>query len=140
MDAEIPADSIFLCGAPIEDHRADPKGESETIWEYIPKSGIYGVPYGTIVPKKSDTLWVVGRCFSATHDAHASCRSMAQTMSMGQAAGLATQISLEKDISASNISSRELQERLLQIGAVLEVPNQEARIGRGDWLKNQIQP
>ncbi|MDG1277766.1 MAG: FAD-dependent oxidoreductase [Algoriphagus sp.] len=140
MDAEIPADSIFLCGAPIEDHSADPKGESETIWEYIPKSGIYGVPYGTIIPKKSDTLWAVGRCFSATHDAHASCRSMAQTMSMGQAAGLATQISLEKDISASNISSRELQERLLQIGAVLEVPNQEARIGRGDWLKNQIQP
>jgi len=140
MDAKIPADSILLCGAPLEDHRADSNGESETYWEYIPKTGIYGVPYGTIVPKKSDTLWVVGRCFSATHDAHASCRSMAQTMSMGQAAGLATQISLQKNVSASDISSSELQERLQQIGAVLETPIQEAKIGREDWLKNQIQP
>src|SRR5208283_4865530 len=61
-------DQIALCGAPIEH-----------------EGGVYGVPYGTLVPKRRDELWVVGRCFSATHDAHASCRSMAQTMSMGQA-------------------------------------------------------
>ena len=92
---------IFLCGAPIEDHRMGKDGESETYWQYVPGNGVYGVPYGTIVPVKSETAWVVGRCFSATHDAHASCRSMAQTMSMGQAAGLAAVLSLQHDCSAS---------------------------------------
>ncbi|MHA7128869.1 FAD-dependent oxidoreductase [Algoriphagus namhaensis] len=136
LAAEIPEDSILLCGAPIEDHRAGADGESETHWEYIPKGGIYGVPYGTIVPQKAESLWVVGRCFSATHDAHASCRSMAQTMSMGQAAGLAAQISLDRGFSASEIPIHLLQERLAEVGAILTRPDQEAKTNRDDWAKN----
>jgi hypothetical protein len=80
-------DQIALCGAPIEDHRQSATGEEETVWGYVEHGGgVYGVPYRTLVPKSREELWVVGRCFSATHDAHASCRSMGQTMSMGQAA------------------------------------------------------
>ncbi len=97
MSAKTFGDQIFLCGAPIEDHRKSDNGNSETFWEYVPNGGTYGVPYGTIVPRESTNVWVVGRCFSATHDAHASCRSMAQTMSMGQAAGLAAIVSLDSD-------------------------------------------
>lgn len=136
LAAEIPADSILLCGAPIEDHRSGSDGEAETHWEYIPKTGVYGVPYGTIVPKQAQSLWVVGRCFSATHDAHASCRSMAQTMSMGQAAGLAAQLSLEKDLSSSEIDTHELQDKLRQLGATLDIPEQEAILGRANWRLN----
>src|SRR5690606_35252009 len=77
LTGNIPRDLIFLCGAPIEDHRKGKDGEDETYWQYIPDQGIYGVSYGTIVPKGSELAWVAGRCFSATHDAHASCRSMA---------------------------------------------------------------
>lgn len=88
-------DQVFLCSAPIEDHRKSQDGSTETIWQYIPNGGSYGVPYRTLIPKESQNVWAVGRCFSATHDAHASCRSMAQTMSMGQAAGFAAIQSLE---------------------------------------------
>ena len=70
------------------------------------------MPYGTLVPKSREELWVVGRCFSATHDAHASCRSMGQTMSMGQAAGFAAAISLETGAGAQNINIQDLQDRL----------------------------
>ena len=63
MAGAIPEDSVFLCGAPIEDHRKGNHGEQETFWQYIPNSGVYGVPYGTLVPKSSDSTWVVGRCF-----------------------------------------------------------------------------
>jgi hypothetical protein len=38
---------------------------------------------------------VAGRCFSATHDAHASARSMATCMAMGQAAGAAAALTDE---------------------------------------------
>ena len=136
MAANIPAGTIFLCGAPIEDHRMGASGESETYWQYVPGSGVYGVPYGTVVPKNSCTVWVAGRCFSATHDAHASCRSMAQTMSMGQAAGLAAVLSLQKNCAANNIDVKVLQQQLHDIGAVLEFPIAIADTTRNGWKNN----
>ena len=136
MSAQIPEDSIFLCGAPIEDHREGINGASETHWEYIPKSGIYGVPYGTIVPKGSQTVWVVGRCFSATHDAHASCRSMAQTMSMGTAAGLAAALSLTHEFDANNLDVSLLRDELYKRESILEVPEKTAMTGKEDWNLN----
>jgi hypothetical protein len=136
LEGKIPDSAILLCGAPIEDHRKGKGGEDETYWEYIPGSGVYGVPYGTIVPKRSSNTWVVGRCFSATHDAHASCRSMAQTMSMGQAAGLAAIQSLEKDYDARLINVALLKDQLQQIGQALEVPAVEADTTRDGWKNN----
>ena len=127
---------IFLCGAPIEDHRKSDNGGSETFWEYVPNGGTYGIPYGTIVPKESMNTWVVGRCFSATHDAHASCRSMAQTMSMGQAAGLAAILSLDTDLDAKNIDVQKLQDSLIRSGAILEMPNKVADTSRDGWANN----
>ncbi|MDO6602875.1 FAD-dependent oxidoreductase [Arenibacter palladensis] len=137
MNAMTFEDQIFLCGAPIEDHRKSDKGDSETFWQYVPEGGAYGVPYGTIVPKESQNTWVVGRCFSATHDAHASCRSMAQTMSMGQAAGLAAKISLDTDQNAKNIDFNKLQNALIGVGAILEMPQKIADTSRNGWENNK---
>jgi hypothetical protein len=137
MAATVTDDAILLCGAPIEDHRAGNNGAAETVWQYIPHGGVYGVPYGTIVPEESETAWVIGRCFSATHDAHASCRSMGQTMAMGHAAGLAAVQSLLKDESASNLDIQVLRENLHQQGAVLEAPAENAFTGKDEWRLNQ---
>ncbi len=135
MAGFIPNDRILLCGAPIEDHRLGKDGEEETIWEYVPNAGVYGVSYGAIVPRRSDTAWVVGRCFSATHDAHASCRSMGQTMSMGQAAGIAAVLSLDADTNATGVAINDLQESLLKLGAVLEFPAHLADTSPDGWGK-----
>jgi hypothetical protein len=137
MSAKQFKDQVFLCGAPIEDHRKSMNGNSETFWQYIPNGGSYGIPYRTLVPKNSLNVWVVGRCFSATHDAHASCRSMAQTMSMGQAAGFAAVQSLDEDSSANAIGIHKLQDTLLEHGAILELPNKIADITRNGWANNQ---
>jgi hypothetical protein len=136
LAGKIPETAVLLCGAPIEDHRKSADGQDETHWEYIPGAGIYGVPYGTLVPKGSSLAWVVGRCFSATHDAHASCRSMAQTMGMGQAAGLAAIQSLNNDCGAANINVATLREELLGMGQILEIPKTEADISRNGWKNN----
>lgn len=136
LSGEIPDSSILLCGAPIEDHRKGKDGQDETYWEYIPGAGIYGVPYGTLVPVESRLTWVVGRCFSATHDAHASCRSMAQTMSMGQAAGLAAIQSLKKDCDAKDVDVVMLRNELARLGQVLEVPDSVADTTRNGWKNN----
>jgi hypothetical protein len=130
-------DRVLLCGAPIEDHRKSASGEDETQWAYVSKGGVYAVPYRSLVPKSRDEIWVAGRCFSATHDAHASCRSMAQTMSMGQAAGLAAGLSLERDCGARAVPVAELQTRLLELGAVLETPKNAARTAAHEWALNR---
>ena len=53
-----------------------------------------GIPYRTLVVRDAANVLVAGRCFSATHDAHASVRSMAQCMAMGQAAGTAAALAV----------------------------------------------
>jgi hypothetical protein len=62
---------------------------------------------------------------------------MGQTMSMGQAAGLAAAISLETDAGACNISIKELQDRLRRIGAVLERPRDMASTAAHAWRHNR---
>jgi len=133
LSGNVPEDSVLLCGAPIEDHRQSATGATETYWEYIPNGGVYGVPYGTLVPKGSELVWVVGRCFSATHDAHASCRSMGQTMSMGQAAGIAAIQSIQNAEAANSLSVQQLRNYLHSLGSVLEIPGREADISRYGW-------
>lgn len=115
-------DRVLLCGAPIEDHRVGDGDDDETKWAYVPGGAAYDVPCRTLVPAGRDDLWVAGRCFSATHDAHASCRSMAQTMAMGQAVGTAAALSLSLDCSARAVPIVALQDRLRRMGAVLKTP------------------
>jgi len=106
-------DAIGACGAPIEDHHAG----SDTAWTYLPDGMTYDIPYRTLVPLQAEGLLVAGRCFSATHDAHASCRSMAQTMTMGQAAGTAAALAVRADALPRSLEVSTLQERLREMGA-----------------------
>lgn len=129
-------DRVLLCGAPIEDHRAAAGSGEETEWAYVPGGAAYDVPYRTLIPRGRDEIWVAGRCFSATHSAHASCRSMGQTMAMGQAVGMAAALSLEQNCGAREVPVGELQQRLRADGAILETPAALAATGSGDWRKN----
>lgn len=110
-------DAIVECGAPIEDHHAT----SDTKWEYLPDGSTYQVPYRCLVPKGSINLLVAGRCLSATHDAHASVRSMGQCMATGQAAGTAASIAVENKISVQDVSIDTLQAKLLATGSILDL-------------------
>ena len=80
-------DQIGLCGAPIEDHHGG--SGTGTTWAYLPDGATVGIPFSALVVRDAANVLVAGRCFSATHDAQASIRSMAQCMAMGQAAGTA---------------------------------------------------
>jgi hypothetical protein len=111
-------DAIGLCGAPIEDHH----GGKDTAWAYLPDGAAVGIPYRTLLPQGLENLLVAGRCFSATHDAHASVRSMGQCMAMGQAAGAAAALALARGTTPRGLPFRELRDRLLALGAVLETP------------------
>jgi glycine/D-amino acid oxidase-like deaminating enzyme len=108
-------DEIALCGAPIEDHAAGP----DTRWTYVPESGVYGIPYRCLLPEGVEGMLVAGRCFSATHDAHASARSMATCMAMGQAAGTAAALAVRSETTPRLVDVASLRGCLLENHALL---------------------
>ena len=96
-------DQIARCGAPIEEHHSG----DDTRWVYLEEGATYGVPFRSLQPQGLDNVLVAGRCFSATHDAHASARSMGTCMAMGQAAGTAAALSAEpKRLDAESLRTR----------------------------------
>lgn len=109
-------DEVALCGAPIEEHGAG----AATRWQYVAQGGVYGIPYRSLLPSGVEALLVAGRCFSATHDAHASARSMATCMAMGQAAGTAAAQSAAGGGTPRDVDPATLRERLLAGGALLD--------------------
>ena len=110
-------DQIGLCGAPIEDHH---EGE-DTHWQYLPDGAAVGIPFRALLAKRVENLLVAGRCFSASHDAHASVRSMAQCMAMGEAAGTAAAMAIHERKELRSIDISALRDSLLSLGAILQV-------------------
>lgn len=112
-------DEVGLCGAPIEDHH----GGTDTRWQYLPDGQVVGIPFRTLLARDASNVLVAGRCFSATHDAHASVRSMAQCMAMGQATGTAAAMAVARGAEPREVAVADLRDRLRQDGAVLEMPD-----------------
>ena len=110
-------DEIALCGAPIEDHGAG----GGTEWQYVAGGAAYGIPYRSLLPRGIDGLLVAGRCFSSTHDAHASARSMATCMAMGQAAGTAAALAASGNCLPRDVPADTLRARLREDGAILDL-------------------
>ncbi|SIT03015.1 FAD dependent oxidoreductase [Zobellia uliginosa] len=111
-------DQIGLCGAPMEDHH---DGEGVR-WQYIPNGETVGIPYRTLVPLESSNILVAGRCFSANHVAQSSVRSMGQCMVMGEAAGVASSMALQKGCAPIDIDTDELRAILKKQGALVDAP------------------
>jgi glycine/D-amino acid oxidase-like deaminating enzyme len=110
-------DGIGLCGAPIEDHH----GGTDTVWQYLPDGEAVDIPYRALVVRDAANVLVAGRCFSATHDAHASVRSMAQCMAMGQAAGTAAAMAVDAGTDPRDLDVGALRDRLRRDGAILDL-------------------
>ena len=113
-------DQIGLCGAPIEDHHG--REGTGTTWEYLPNGTAVGIPLRTLIVRDAVNLFAVGRCFSATHDAQASVRSMAQCMAMGHAVGVASALAARAGGVVRDVRFADVRDHLRTDGAVLEVP------------------
>ncbi len=106
-------DAVARCGAPLEDHHAG----RDTRWRHLPDGATYDIPYRALLPRGQDGLLVAGRCFSASHDAHASARSMGTCMAMGQAAGTAAALAVAAGVPPREIGWDGLRARLAADGA-----------------------
>jgi len=111
----------------IDIHRLDGPGmDRQTV---RPDPGFkYQIPYRILVPRTIDNLLVAGRCASCTHEALGSLRVMPQCGVMGEAAGVAAALSIQRGESPRALNVGALQEQLRRQGCILD----EADIARAN--------
>lgn len=107
---ERPADTVALGGYPVDIHDPD---SNQLVYYKVPP---YGIPYGCMLTDRVENLLVSGRAISATHEAMASSRVMAQCMALGQAAGTAAAMSALSETTPREIDVSALREALLKAG------------------------
>jgi glycine/D-amino acid oxidase-like deaminating enzyme len=106
-------DGIARVNYPVDIHNPDGSGTEMT---HLPKGAWYEIPYGCIVPRDIENLLMGCRAISVDHALHSSMRVMPPVVSIGQAAGTAAAMSLEKTCSPAEVDGCELVERLIQRG------------------------
>jgi hypothetical protein len=79
----------------------------------------FGIPYGILVPKGWENLWVAGRCVSSDVAVHGSIRVQPAASLMGQAAGTAAVQSVRTKQTARELDTQALVETLRANKAIL---------------------
>ena len=96
----------------------NPSGTGTTIHRMTPGEW-YELRYGTIVPLKSRNLLMGCRAVSLDHELHSSARVMPPVCSIGQAAGMAAAMCVERDCEPASLDGAEVRKKLAQAGAWL---------------------
>ncbi|ARP88017.1 FAD-dependent oxidoreductase [Bordetella genomosp. 9] len=114
-------DSIGVNGWPLEIHMA---GDVKWVWPPIPESRGYNqLPFRMIVPRRAagqpDNVLVAGRCAGMTHEGQSAARVSGSCFVMGEAAGTAAAMALQRGIAPRDLPAAELQQRLRQQGVWL---------------------
>jgi len=86
---------------------------------WMKKGECFGIPYGIIVPKDWNNLWVAGRCNSSDINVHSAIRVMPVAYMLGQAAGTAAAQSIKKGQPACDLDTVELITTLRNTNAYL---------------------
>jgi glycine/D-amino acid oxidase-like deaminating enzyme len=109
-------DAIARVNYPIDIH--NPNGTGTEILSM--KAGEwYEIPYGCIVAGNRTNLLVAGRPISVDHAIHSSMRVMPPACSVGQAAGLAAALSVQRACSPAGLDGCEVRRLLVGRGAFL---------------------
>lgn len=118
------ADSIAVGEFPIDSFPARKRQPTDTVvlegylgmLDYITRP--YEIPYRVMVPKKVDGL-IVPVAASTTHVAFSSIRMEPTWMALGQAAGAAAHLAIEKKVEVRKVPMEKLQTLLKKQGQVM---------------------
>ncbi len=115
QNGEIPEDSAFLGGYPIDIHGADDTSK------FIPVSKPYGIPYQCLTSRSFDNLLMAGKCISVDAFVHGSTRVMAQCLAAGEAAGIGASLAMRRNLRPCEVDVRDVRAKILDNGGILKV-------------------
>lgn len=118
-------DAIGFTGAHYDNHSVDYEFESDeaVFWVWVCRQWSRGrtacqMPYGMIVPRDLDNVWLACRAFGVSPDAHFSCRMQRDIQRVGEAAGYAAALAVQHKADARTVPLDELQRALAATGAI----------------------
>jgi hypothetical protein len=111
-------DAIARNFFPMDNHGPADNPNSHS-WTVLRPGGFYDIPYRCLVPEAVDGVLLAGRCISATHEAHASTRSMPCSLATGQAAGVAAALSVSQQKRPADLDPDVLRDALRKQEVVL---------------------
>lgn len=98
----------------------NPSGAGQSEQKGRPKNcKPYDIPYRSVLPLKTDNLYVAGRCISGSHRAHSSYRVMNTCVNVGQAVGIASAICVKEGVLPRNLDYKKIQKVLIEKGIKL---------------------
>lgn len=109
-------DGIARSNYPIDIH--NPAGAGTVIRE-LPAGDWYEIPYRCLLPVGVENLLVAGRSVSATHEGQSSLRVMPQCFAMGEAAGTAAALCLQRGLTPRQLPPEDLRAALREQGQVV---------------------
>ncbi|MEI6947101.1 FAD-dependent oxidoreductase [Paraflavisolibacter sp. H34] len=113
-------DAVAYGGWSIDLHPADGIYSERPGCNQWHSKGLFHIPYRTLYSKNITNLFLAGRIISVSHVAFGATRVMATSAYVGQAAGMAAALCLEKGRTPREILTQnhiqELQQRLLRTG------------------------
>ncbi|MCE5240428.1 FAD-dependent oxidoreductase [bacterium] len=107
-------DRIAKSSYPVDVH--NPSGVGITL-KKLPPGEYHDIPYRCLVPLGVDDLLVAGRCISATFEAQAAIRIEPTCRALGEAAGTAAALCLERACTPRALPAEVLLEKLAANGA-----------------------
>lgn len=78
----------------------------------FPRDTKYTIPYRCLLPEKVHGLLLTGRNISGTHMAHSNYRVMPMCVALGEGAGIAAGLAVQKGIDIRNVDAVEIQKYL----------------------------
>jgi hypothetical protein len=114
-------DRIGAASYPVDLHQYV-KGER---YPYRPVRSPYTLPLRSLITSTIDGLFIASRAFSATYQAAGSARVIPTTMAMGEGAGVAAAVAVERGMTPHQLAQSadaisEVQRRLVQAGALID--------------------
>ncbi len=124
----IPDDTIGLSSYPLDLH---PVTATDRI-AYAPIRHVYGIPFGTLVPRDLTNVVLASPAISATHIAAGSARVIPTTIEEGEAAGVAAALAQREHTTVAAIARAadgiaDVREELRKNGAILSYGTERAR-------------
>ncbi|MCL5037600.1 MAG: FAD-dependent oxidoreductase [Chloroflexi bacterium] len=110
-------DAVALGCYGIDIHLPDGKGTRQ---EHLKEGEYYSIPYRALLPSGINNLLVCGRCISSTHEANAAIRIQPTCYALGEAAGTAARLCIEKNQRPKNLDAELLRQELKKNGSIVD--------------------
>ncbi len=119
-DGTIPDDTIGLASYPLDLHPVTPTDRLA----YAPVRHVYGIPFGTLVPRDLANVVLASPAISATHIAAGSARVIPTTIEEGEAAGVAAALAQREHLAFTTMARdpeavADVREELRRDGTIL---------------------